>query len=60
MVFSGSETASINGAEFAVKERDSFVIPSWTSLEIKARSELVLFGYFYRAAQEKLGLLRDV
>jgi len=59
VVVSGTGTARINGKEFALMERDTFVVPSWNALEIEAHSELVLFGYSDRAAQEKLGLWRE-
>ena len=55
-----SSSAKLSGEEFALLERDTFVAPSWNSLEIEARSELVLFGYSDRAAQEKLGLWREL
>ena len=60
VVVSGSGTARINGQELALIERDTFVVPSWNTFEIEARSELVLFGYSDRAAQEKLGLWREL
>ncbi|MBX9749833.1 MAG: gentisate 1,2-dioxygenase [Roseococcus sp.] len=59
VVVSGRGTARINGQDFALMERDTFVVPSWHSLELEAASELVLFGYSDRAAQEKLGLFRE-
>lgn len=59
VVVSGHGTARINGQDFALMERDTFVVPSWHSLELEAASELVLFGYSDRAAQEKLGLFRE-
>ena len=59
VVVSGSGTARINGQEFALMERDTFVVPSWHMLELEAASDLVLFGYSDKAAQEKLGLWRQ-
>lgn len=60
VVVSGSGTARIGDREFSLMERDTFVVPSWNTLEIEARGELVLFGYSDRAAQEKLGLWREL
>ena len=59
IVVSGRGVARIGGQEFALMERDCFVVPSWATLELEAASELVLFGYSDRAAQEKLGLWRE-
>lgn len=59
VVVSGRGTARIGGQEFALIERDSFVVPSWCALELEATTEMVLFGYSDRAAQEKLGLWRE-
>jgi len=60
VVVSGSGTARINGQEFSLMERDTLFVPLWNSLKIEAGSELVLFGYSDRAAQEKLGLWREL
>lgn len=59
VVVSGRGTARINDTAFALMERDTFVVPSWNVLELEASSELVLFAYSDRAAQEKLGLFRE-
>ena len=37
-----------------------FVVPSWEAgLVLRAETELALFGYSDRAAQERLGLFRE-
>jgi len=59
VVVSGRGTARIQGAEFALMERDCLVVPSWASLAPEAVSELVIIAHSDRAAQEKLGLWRQ-
>jgi gentisate 1,2-dioxygenase len=59
VVAEGQGHARIEGEEFALAERDIFVVPSWRSLELRADATLVLFGYSDRAAQEKLNLFRE-
>jgi len=36
-----------------------FVVPSWKELRLQAESDLVLFAYSDKAAQEKLNLYRE-
>lgn len=59
VVVEGSGTAVVNGAEIPLRARDTVVVPSWRELVLKADSDLVLFGYSDRTAQEKLGLFRE-
>lgn len=59
VVVEGRGTACVGEEEFALAPRDLLVVPSWKPLEIDAGSDLVLFGYSDRAAQEKLGLFRE-
>jgi gentisate 1,2-dioxygenase len=61
VVVEGRGRARIGGREFALAERDTFVVPAWQELELEAEAaaELVLFGFSDRAAQEKLGLFRE-
>jgi gentisate 1,2-dioxygenase len=61
VVVEGRGTARIEGREFALAERDTFVVPAWQELVLEAESggDLVLFGFSDRAAQEKLGLFRE-
>lgn len=59
VVVEGRGHARVEGESFALAERDVLVVPSWRALELRAESDLVLFGYSDRAAQEKLGLYRE-
>jgi gentisate 1,2-dioxygenase len=59
VVVDGSGTARVDGLEIALEARDTLVVPSWRELVLSADSEMVLFGYSDRTAQEKLGLFRE-
>lgn len=59
VVVKGVGAARIGAVDHALAEGDIFVVPSWHSLTLRAQSDLVLFAYSDRAAQEKLGLFRD-
>ena len=39
--------------------RSNLVVPPWRELVLQAGTDLVLFGYSDRTAQEKLGLFRE-
>ncbi|BEV15478.1 gentisate 1,2-dioxygenase [Herbaspirillum sp. DW155] len=41
------------------QENDVFVVPSWSSLQMKSRRRSILFSYSDRPAQQALGLWRD-
>jgi gentisate 1,2-dioxygenase len=61
MVFVGVEgtgNIEINGEDHLIKPRDVVVVPAWSWRSIMAESDLVLFSYSDRTAQEKLGLWR--
>jgi gentisate 1,2-dioxygenase len=60
VVVEGSGTARIGGREMTLAPRDLFVVPSWEALVLEATSDLVLFGYSDAAAQQKLGLWREL
>ncbi len=60
VVVSGSGHARIGAQEHALTERDIFVAPSWSEVTLQADAELVLFAFSDRAAQEKLGLYREL
>jgi gentisate 1,2-dioxygenase len=49
----------IGDETIALGERDIFVAPSWTPVRLRARSELILFSYSDKAAQQKLHLYRE-
>jgi gentisate 1,2-dioxygenase len=59
VVVEGLGTARIDGREVRLSERDLFVVPSWTLLAFEADTDLVLFSYSDRAAQERLELYRE-
>ena len=59
VVVRGRGHARVGEREFHLGERDIFVVPSWQALTLVADTELKLFGYSDRAAQEKLGLFRE-
>lgn len=59
VVVEGRGHARVGAREFPLGEGDVLVVPSWHALTLRAETELVLFGYSDRAAQEKLGLFRE-
>jgi gentisate 1,2-dioxygenase len=59
VVVEGEGSARIGDQALALGPRDIFVVPSWTTLALQARSDLVLFGYSDAAAQRALGLWRE-
>jgi gentisate 1,2-dioxygenase len=59
VVVEGAGTANVDGKQIALEPRDTMVVPSWRELTLKAGTDLVLFGYSDRVAQEKLGLFRE-
>jgi gentisate 1,2-dioxygenase len=59
VVVEGRGTAQVDGQDIALEPRDTVVVPSWRTLVLRADSDLVLFGYSDRTAQEKLGLFRE-
>lgn len=59
-VVEGEGHARVDDVEHSLAQGDIFVVPSWSALTIQANRELVLFGYSDRAAQEKLGLFREL
>ena len=59
VVVEGKGHARIGDMDHVLSQGDIFVVPSWHGLTLQAGSDLVLFGYSDRAAQEKLGLFRE-
>ena len=59
VVVEGEGTARVEGEAIPLRPRDLLVVPSWRELVLEAGSDLVLFGYSDKAAQEKLGLWRE-
>ena len=58
-VVEGKGRARIGGENFAFEPRDTFVVPSWSPLELQADEQTVLFSFSDRPAQEALGLWRE-
>lgn len=59
VVVEGRGTARVDGTGIALEARDTLVVPSWRELVLQADTDLVMFGYSDRTAQEKLGLFRE-
>ncbi|MFT3966175.1 MAG: gentisate 1,2-dioxygenase [Sphingobium sp.] len=59
VVVEGEGTALVEGQEVPLGLRDIVVVPSWHELRLKADSQLVLFAYSDKAAQEKLNLYKE-
>ncbi len=59
VVVEGEGQAEIDGRALALRARDIVVVPSWSTLTLTAQSDLVLFAYSDRAAQERLELFRE-
>jgi gentisate 1,2-dioxygenase len=59
VVVEGQGTARVEGKDIALQPRDTLVVPSWRELVLQAGTDLILFGYSDRTAQEKLGLFRE-
>lgn len=59
VVVEGTGSATIEGRSVALQTRDILVVPSWNAVQFAGDTDLVLFGYSDRAAQEKLNLYRD-
>ncbi|MDR3531406.1 MAG: gentisate 1,2-dioxygenase [Rhodopila sp.] len=60
VVVEGRGSARVEGQDIPLEERDTLVIPSWREMVLQADTDLVLFGYSDRVAQEKLGLFREL
>ena len=54
-----SGEAEINGRGFGFAESDVFVVPSWQTLTLRARTDSILFSYSDRPVQKALGLWRE-
>ena len=59
VVVEGQGSACVDNKTIALQARDTLVVPSWRELILQADTDLVLFGYSDRTAQEKLGLFRE-
>lgn len=59
VVVEGSGFARVGGVDHTLSQGDILVVPSWHELELQAASDLTLFAYSDRAAQEALGIYRE-
>lgn len=59
VVVEGRGEAVVDDQRIALNPRDILVIPSWKQSRFRADTQLVLFGYSDKAAQEKLNLYRE-
>jgi gentisate 1,2-dioxygenase len=60
VVVEGTGTARVEGQDIALGPRDIIVVPSWHELVLLAATDLVLFAYSDKAAQEKLNLYKEM
>jgi gentisate 1,2-dioxygenase len=58
-VVEGRGEVSIGSEKFSFEPRDVFVAPSWTPVSFKPDTEVVLFSFSDRPAQEAMGLWRE-
>ena len=49
----------VGDSKFALEPHDVVTVPGWMAYTLHARSELTLFSYSDRVAQEKLGFFRE-
>lgn len=59
VVVEGDGQLLLGEEEIALRPRDVFVVPSWVAHRFQARSQLIMFGYSDKAAQQKLDLYRE-
>jgi gentisate 1,2-dioxygenase len=59
IVVEGTGRVEVEDGWFDVEPRDVFVVPGWLRYAFQARTDLAIFSYSDRAAQEKLGLFRE-
>jgi len=58
-VVEGGGKVTIGGEKYEFEPRDTFVVPSWTPLQLEAQDETVLFSFSDRPGQEAMGLWRE-
>ncbi|MGE5615838.1 MAG: cupin domain-containing protein [Bacillota bacterium] len=59
IVVEGTGDVEVGGQRFDLAEHDIFVVPGWMPCTMRAASDLVLFSFSDRVAQEKLGIFRE-
>jgi gentisate 1,2-dioxygenase len=60
VVVEGGGTATVNGQEHHMRERDVLAVPSWNEVQLQADSDMILFGFSDKASQEKLNLYKEL
>jgi len=55
----GEGVAKFGDQEHRLTKRDVLAVPSWNEMRLQASSDLILFGFSDKAAQEKLNLYRE-
>jgi len=55
----GGGEASVGGQSWHFQDNDVFVVPSWHTLQLRARRDSVLFSFSDRPVQQALGLWRE-
>ena len=55
----GDGEAEIEGTTHRFRENDVFVVPSWSSLSLRASRAVTLFSFSDRPVQQALGLWRE-
>lgn len=58
-VVEGRGTAKVGETDMPFEENDTFVIPNWITYQLHAETDVVLFSFSDRAAQERLGIFQD-
>ena len=59
VVVAGAGEALVGEETITLEERDVVVVPSWMTLTLRARSELLLFAYSDKASQLALNFYRE-
>jgi gentisate 1,2-dioxygenase len=55
----GRGHVELGGQRIAINPHDVVVVPGWMAYTLHAQTDLVLFSYSDRVAQEKLGFFRE-
>lgn len=58
-VVEGHGVATIGAKRFEFAPRDTFVVPSWSTLALDALEDVVLFSFSDRPVMQAIGLLRE-
>jgi gentisate 1,2-dioxygenase len=58
-VVEGNGISRVGNRSFTWKERDIFVVPSWSPVSHKAESSAALFSFSDRAIQKAMGFWRE-